>query len=330
MLAKRERGTFLDPQAGRITFREYFDDWSSRQIWEATTVKQMRYATGCVTFGDVPLARIRRSHIEQWVKSLSKTHAPATIRGRLRSVRSVFRAAVRDQIIASDPCEGVAAPRQRRSEAAMVIPTDEQVSALLKAAEPSFRAFVALCAFAGLRQGEAAGTQMGDIDFLGRKLHVRRQVQIGEDGKLEVRPPKYQSERVIHIPDALVMLLAQHCELLATVDRTWLSASQDGGPVHENTTRYRWNKTCERAGVSGFGLHALRHYFASSLLSAGVDVVAVSKAMGHATASTTLSVYAHIMPSAEERSRAAIGAAMSSVFGTNQDPRSANNGLTSS
>src|SRR4051794_37039884 len=85
MLAKRERGSFLDPQAGKITFRQYFDDWSTRQIWEATTVKQMHYVTACVTFADVPIGRIRRSHIEQWVKALSKTYAPTTIRGRLKS-----------------------------------------------------------------------------------------------------------------------------------------------------------------------------------------------------------------------------------------------------
>ena len=58
----------------------------------------------------------------------------------------------------------------------MVIPTADELRALLDAAEPGFRPFIALCAFAGLRQGEAAAIQVGDVDFLGRQLHVRRQI----------------------------------------------------------------------------------------------------------------------------------------------------------
>jgi integrase len=326
MLAKRERGVFLDPSGTRTTFQAYYQEWSERQVWEATTVKQMRYAVACVTFSDVPLARIRRSHIESWIKGMSRTLAPSTIKGRLRSIRSVFRAAVRDQLIAADPTDGVVVPRQRRKEAAMVIPTADELRALLDAAEPGFRPFIALCAFAGLRQGEAAATQVGDVDFLGRQLHVRRQIQVGENGALEVRPPKYGSERTIYIPEALVLLLAQHvegCDL-------WLFPSGDGGPIHENTTRYRWNKAAKEAGVSGLGLHSLRHYFASTLLHSGCDVVTVSRAMGHASPSTTLNTYSHWIATAEDRTRTAIGAAMACTIGTGSAPRSARQGSTRS
>ena len=85
--------------------------------------------------------------------------AARTIKTRFNNVRSVLRASVRDPLIAHDPADGVTIPRQRRREAAMELPTHEQVGALMAAADPSFKTFIALAAFAGLRLAEAAALQ---------------------------------------------------------------------------------------------------------------------------------------------------------------------------
>ena len=85
--------------------------------------------------------------------------AAGTIKTRFNNVRSVFRAAVGDRLIPHDPSEGVAIPRQRRRDAAMRLPTHEQVGALMQAAAPSFKPFIALAAFAGLRLGEASSVR---------------------------------------------------------------------------------------------------------------------------------------------------------------------------
>ena len=91
------------------------------------------------------------------------------------NVRSVFRAAVQDGLIVVDPTEGERLPRPRRREATMSIPTPGEVGLLLEAADDLFVGFIAVCAFAGLRLGEAAGRQVGDVDFLCRQPYVRRQ-----------------------------------------------------------------------------------------------------------------------------------------------------------
>src|SRR5580704_9754626 len=75
----------------------------------------------------------------------------------MNNVRAVLRAAVLDRVIPTDPSIGVTLPRRRRAEAAMTIPTTAEIGKTLKAADGPFRAYVALCAFAGLRVGEAAG-----------------------------------------------------------------------------------------------------------------------------------------------------------------------------
>lgn len=141
------------------------------------------------TFADVPLKSIRRSHVESWVKRMDAAGlAPGTIKTRFNNVRAVFKAAHRDRIIGTDPTEGVALPRGRRTELAMTIPSPESVDRLVAAADDWSRPFVGLCAFAGLRLGEAAALQIGDVNFLGRQVTVTRQVQRAGGSQVEIRP----------------------------------------------------------------------------------------------------------------------------------------------
>ncbi len=152
----------------------------------------MDLAAGSVAFGNVSLSKIRKSHVEMWVKGMVvKDLAVGTIHTRAQSVRSVLRAAVEDRVIPRDPSVGVTLPRCRGAEASMEIPTTQTVGKILAAADNDFVAFVALCAFAGLRLGEAAAVQLGDVDFLRRTLAVSRQVQRVNGGAVEIRAPKY-------------------------------------------------------------------------------------------------------------------------------------------
>jgi hypothetical protein len=120
-----------DPKAGRITFTSFYEDWRERQVWVADTRRAMDLAAGSVPLGDVPLAKVRKSHVETWVKGMVvKDLAAGTIRARTQNVRSVLRAAVEDRVIARDPSIGVTLPRRRRAEVAMSIPSPEQIGRL--------------------------------------------------------------------------------------------------------------------------------------------------------------------------------------------------------
>ncbi len=154
-------GQYVDPKAGSVTFAGFYPGWAQRQVWESTTALAMDLAARSVTFSDVPLSKLRRSHIEAWVRTMTSNGlAPSTIKTRLVNVRSVLRAAVRDRVIAHDPSDGVNGPRLRRRDASMSIPAPDQVALLLSASDDRYRALLALAAFAGLRLGEAAGLQV--------------------------------------------------------------------------------------------------------------------------------------------------------------------------
>lgn len=298
-----DAGKWVDPRAGKITLQKYFDQLAERMVWEDGTHKAMSLAVRSATFSDIELRKIRTTHVEAWVKTMSTTLAPGTTKTRFVNVRSVLRAAIRDKMIAADPTEGVRLPRQRKREASMTIPTPEEVKALLGAADERFTAFVAVAAFAGLRLGEIAALQVDDVEFLKRELHVERQVQRAGAGKVEIRPPKYGSERTIAIPDELLKILSAHVALDHRGE--WLFAGASDDPPHQNTVGYWWRKTRTAASLDAVKLHDMRHFYASGLIAAGCDVVTVQRALGHASATTTLNTYSHLWPSAEDRTRKA-------------------------
>jgi integrase len=258
----------------------------------------------------VPFGDLRPSHVEAWVKAMQdKPLAPGTIKTRFQNVRGVIRAAVRDRVLAHDVTSQVRLPRLRSAAAAMTIPSPAQVGALMAESDPRFMAFVALCGFAGLRFGEAAALRVGDIDFLRREIHGCRQVQRA-DGRheVEIRAPKYGSERTVFAPDALLAVLAEHIRANRPGDDAdrWLFPGRGGLPIHENSVGHLWRKVRGKVGV-GYRLHDLRHFYASGLINAGCDVVTVQRALGHHSATVTLRTYAHLWPDASDRTRKAAG-----------------------
>ncbi|MFH5231005.1 tyrosine-type recombinase/integrase [Antrihabitans spumae] len=308
IVSSQVTGNYVDPQLGKITFASFYREWSSRQVWVPGTVQAMNLAANSVTFGSVALGDLRPSHVETWVKSMrDKPLEPSTIRTRFNNVRSVLKAAKRDKVLGDDPTEGITLPRQRRSEAAMRIPTTEQVGDLLRCADDDFSAFIALCAFGGLRLGEAAALRVSDVNFLRREIRVQRQVQRANGGAVEIRAPKYGSERTIFAPAGLIDMLAEYIQSWccgSDPDR-WLYPGESGDPWHQNTVGYRWRKAKKAAKQLDWHLHDLRHFYASGLIHAGCDVVTVQKALGHSSPTVTLTTYAHLWPNADDRTRKA-------------------------
>lgn len=301
-------GSYIDPKSGRATLNSFFEEWARRQLWAAGTSKAMSLAVRSCSFGDVEFRNLKRSHVESWVKKMSVDGlAPGTVKTRYSNVRSILRGAVKDRLLAANPADGITLPRVRKAEAAMTIPAPADVGRILDAAPEWFRPFIALCAFAGLRLGEAAGIQLGDVDFLRRTLSVQRQIQRSLPGTVAITPPKYGSERVVFIPEGLAQILASHVQNVGVRGpENWLFVGPVNGlPPAQNTAGGWWRKTVKAAGVEGVRLHDLRHFYASGLIAAGCDVVTVQRALGHAKATTTLDTYAHLWPTAEDRTRAA-------------------------
>lgn len=301
--AAQVTGSYVDPKRGAVTFKAFYAQWSKRQVWVAGTMAAMDLAAKSVTFGDVALIDLRPSHVESWVKSMQdRKLQPSTIKTRFNNVRSVLRAAERDRLLARDPAQNVKLPRVIKGESTMRIPTPAEVGALLGASTEHhevLRAFVAVCAFAGLRLGEACGLRVSDVDFLRGEIRVCRQSQKGE-----IRAPKYGSTRTVYVSQHLITELAEHVRKHCPGDPDrWLWANSNG-PWTANVVEPRFARLREKVALQ-YKLHDLRHFYASGLIAAGCDVVTVQRAMGHKDATTTLNTYSHLWPKAEDRTRKA-------------------------
>lgn len=314
------RGDYVDPAAGKTTFRQWFTRWSEVQAWVDGTAETATMTLASVSFADMPMSRITQLHVEAWMKAMTrpgpkrmKGLAASTRRTRYNYVRMAFLAAVKARVIRQDPTAGITPPRVAKPEGRMRIPTPEQVGAALLAAPEDFHAFVAVCAFAGLRLGEAAGLQLGDIDFLRRTMSIQRQIQGQVNSKTVEVSPKYESVRTVYLPDDLVRVLASHLERCPPMgEERWLF-SLNGYVYNRNSAGNQWRRLRARVGMDAFTLHDLRHYFASGLIADGCDVVTVQHALGHSSASITLNVYSHLWPKAEDRTRAAAATLMAAT-----------------
>lgn len=296
---------------GRRTFAEFYKEWSASQPWVSTTRREMNLSANSVTFGNVELERLRPSHLQSWVKAMQdKGLQPSTIRTRFNNVRAAIRAAVADRAIPFDVTANTRLPRIPKPEKAdddgLVIPTTAEVGALLREADDRFAVFVGLCAFGGLRLGEAAALKVSDIDFMRKEIRVDRQVQRENGNQVEIRPPKYNSNRTVYAPDGLIKMLSEHVRTQVPGDDPdrWMFPGVGEHPLHQNSAGYLWRKAKGRAGVDT-RLHDLRHFYASGLIYAGCDPVTVQRSMGHKSASVTLNRYSHKWPKAEDRTRKA-------------------------
>jgi integrase len=319
-------GTYVDPERGKVTFLSFYTEWSAQQVWVSGTKHSMDLAVNSVTFGNMGLADIRPWQIEKWVKVMQDSDLrPTTIATRFANVRNVFRAAVHHRFTPRDVTTGITLPPTRKPSAAMTIPTPQQVGAAILAADdidPCYAAFIALCAFAGLRRGEASALKVSDVDFMHGEIHVERQVQWTDDGQMEIRGPKRGSERTIYVPDAVVTILSEHVRLYQPGDDAdrWLfpGARDNTLPAHAATVARLWRKVRDRVGID-YRLHDLRHFYASGLIAAGCDVVTVQRALGHSMASITLDTYSHLWPNANDRTRKAAAGLVDEALGSPAD-----------
>lgn len=305
-------GQWASPVAGKITWDEWVDRWLEMQVWAEGSVTAAKTAVYSVPWRQKSIRDVKSGDVQLWVtREAERGLAPSTLRTRLNYVQMAFRAAVDNQVIPRSPALRVKTPRLRRRDRTLKVLTAEQVAVSLDAAG-DFRGFIAVCVFAGLRLGEAAGLQAGDVDFDRGIISVRRQVQGTSIPSTKVVPPKAGSERDVFVPRELIDMLAGGTNVPPD---TFLFRTSQGHLHNRNSAAHEWRKIRSSSGLDeDFTLHALRHTFASNLIASGCDVVTVQRALGHSQPSITLDVYSHLWPSAEDKTRSATATFMDNVL----------------
>ena len=310
-------GQYVNPKAGRVTFRDYAEQWRVAQVHRPssrTHVEAMLRNHAYPVFGTRALADVLPSEVQAWVKALSVRLQPATVGVVHSLVSSVFSAAVRDRRVVANPCVGTRLPKRVVQHVEPL--TTEEVAALSVAVPDHLRALVTLAAGTGMRQGECFGLTQDRVDFLRKTLRVDRQLVGMVGGPPEFGPPKTNaSVRTIPLPNVVVDALAAHLAefpvepdglLFTTTFGKRLTRSWFGHAV--------WSPAREAASLpKGTRFHDLRHYYASLLIRHGESVKVVQARLGHASAAETLDTYSHLWPDSEDRTRDAVDSVLGNL-----------------
>ena len=147
-----------------------------------------------------------------------------------------------------------------------------------------------MLALTGLRFGELAGLRVKRVDVARRRLVIAEGLsEVG--GRVVWSSPKTHRTRSVPVPRSLMSGLIDLCAGKAPDDPVFTSPK--GDPLRLTNWRHRvFDPACRTAGIVGLTPHDLRHTTASLAISAGANVKAVQRMLGHASAAMTLDVYA--------------------------------------
>ena len=295
-------GEWIDPRRGQVPLSVVAGDWlKSRSSVKRRTRESDESAWRnyiAPRFGNWPVASITAAEVSSWVGSLvARGLAPSTATRALATMRSILAFAVADARVQHNVAASVRKPtsgRARRDGQALTI---AELAALTQACKGRYRDMVPMLALAGLRWGELAGLQVGDlVSVPGPGLRLRRAVLAGGGGgALYLDTLKSNRARTVPLVVDLVPIV-ERWSAGKTPD-AWLFSAPGGGPLRESNWKRSvgWSTATAAAGLRGFRVHDLRHTAASVWLPAGADPKVVQRVLGHATASMTMDLYGHLV-----------------------------------
>jgi integrase len=179
--------------------------------------------------------------------------------------------------------------------------------------------------FTGLRRGEVLALRWPNADLDGKVIRVRETLEETKSHGLQVKPPKTKAgRRDVSLPDIVVDALREHrrqqLELRMALgmgkmpdDALVFPAPLKGGYQSPRAFSKEWARVADSIGFPGLTFHALRHTHVSQLIDAGIDIVTISKRLGHAKPDITLRIYAHLFRKDDSKASAAINDALAAL-----------------
>lgn len=250
----------------------------------------------------------------------------SSVRQTHNLLNGAFTRAVRWRWIGSNPVKQAEPPPLPKPDPQP--PTPGQAAKIATTAwnDPDWGMFVWLAMTTGARRGELCAVRWNQIDFATGVLDIRS--SIGQLGTRvwEKDTKTHQRRRIVLDAQTLALLTAylRHCAedagklgvRLAEDSYVFSSAPDGRSPVKPDTMTQRYRRMCVRLGWE-MHLHQLRHFSATELIAAGVDVRTVAGRLGHGGGgSTTLRVYSAWIAEADQRAAYSLAARLPTLLDT--------------
>lgn len=308
-----------------ITVSEYFHEWLERRRPYIRGGTIRNYETLFIkhiapSISRVSMKKVERRQLLAIQKETKKTAGTAAANHTLILLKSLFKAAIDDDILIRSVADGIRNIKDKTKRPARETIhrelTKEELQIFFKYArrsqyEPAFRFML----YTGMRVGECGGLEWKDIDWKRDVIHVRRTMTRDEQGGYVVGKATKSAAgmRNIGMNTNIRAILTSQWELYTGTHGKMVKLSDpvfpstNGGRITETNLwsiiRYTMKKAEEHGEpLARFGTHAFRDTFASRAIRAGMPPNTLKEILGHSSLSMTMDLYAHV--SEEDKKKA--------------------------
>lgn len=296
----------------RITVKQYFEEWMQAKVG---TVKESTLYTERKQFvpvlkriGGRRVCELERRQIVALQSDLTEDLSTYTANHCIMLLRSLLKAAVIDDIISKNPCDGIK-PLKRTEQKARdtihrALTQEEQRVFFDEIAGDWYEELFRFLIQTGVRIGEAGALKWSDIDYKRNCIHIRRTVTKTAKGHIIGKDTKSAAGmRDIPMTEDIRETLRRQREKVqavlgiraAGVDSP-VFLSMNGCLVHSVNMNGALNRICRRMGLERFTVHAFRDTFATRAIEQGMTPQTLKTILGHSSLAMTMDLYAHVLP----------------------------------
>jgi integrase len=275
--------------------------------------------------GNIALQKLRPVHLSELYATLlregrgDRGHAPRTVGHVHRVLHRALGQAKQWGLVKDNVASAVKPPKVQSQEIDILQPA--QAQAVLDALRGKSLYLIAMMALStGMRRNEILALRWQDVDLDAGRLRVELSLEQTTKHGIRFKAPKTRhGRRTIALPPTVVAELQAHWRTQqeqrmalgigkAPPDSQVL-ATFDGKPRSPSAVTWGWGLAMAKAGMPKVTLHSLRHTHASVLIASGMDILTISRRLGHGSPTITLGVYGHLLANTDDKAAAIMDAA---------------------
>jgi len=296
-------------------FKQYIEVYKHNKVSDSTYHKYLntlkvinRY------FRHETIKSLNRIRYQSLLNEYAEDHSQESVRQFNTHIRTSLVNLLDDLVIKNDFTKGaiVKGGVKAKSESEKFLDYNDFVK-LIKYAEDNIRVdtsssfMIYLAAVTGMRFSELSGLTWDDIHFENHEISVNKTWNVYKNDFGETK--NNQSKRIIAVDSHSIDLLTKY----RSEQLKWLSglpvAPQHSfvfynartGVISNAAANKQLKRFCEKLDIPKVTFHALRHSHASTLIYKGINILYISKRLGHSSLNVTMSVYSHILKELEEK-----------------------------